>query len=404
MLKITAECFVVSENVRGKVETAFRDRRLSKVIPKIFHGSFGTAKERFQTQQSPQLIIIEAEKMDGLLETVDDFAAVCDPGSSLIIIGTVNDVEVYRALKDRGVTDYIVMPATPTKIADTIMSIYATPENTPVGKVIAFLGTKGGSGNSTITDNVGYDMSLIVPGDVMVVDLDIPFGSDDLSLNLEATAGIQNALAEPERIDEEFIKRFALKYDNRLHLLAAPSNLETSTGVDPDKLETVLEALRKHINYVLVDLPHGWNNWIQRVLRVADAIVLTSPLDLAALRNTKHLLDWLNQERPGDQAIYVVLNGTNSRNGHMIEPNDFIQQLGLKNSFTIPFDLTAIHEAMSAGKMLEEVAPKSKCSQAIHKIAETLIEAIAPKHVPSVRPTMGAKELFREFIKIIRGS
>ncbi len=87
----------------------------------------------------------------------------------------------------------------------------------------------------------------------------------------------------------------------------------------------------------------------------------------------------------------------------MIEPKEFIDQLGLNNVFVIPHDLAAMREAMSGGKMLAEVAPKSKLSQAIQNLATTLIEAVSPKHVPTAKPPMGTKELFKEIAKAIRG-
>jgi pilus assembly protein CpaE len=237
-----------------------------------------------------------------------------------------------------------------------------------------------------IAHNTAFALTRSADCDAMVLDLDMPFGSADLGFNVETTSGMRNLLAEPERIDDTFLHRFACKYDERLHLLAAPAILDAGSHIDFDKLETAVEAVKRNSRYVVLDLPHGWSNWIQQSLRLADTVVVTASLDLASLRNTRNLLDWLAGQ--GVTAPYLVVNGVADRKA-MIELADFTKSLGAKPAVLIPEDRDAFRLAASAGKMIEEVRPKSKAAQAIRQLAGLVAGSDGPAGKGKRKPASG---------------
>jgi pilus assembly protein CpaE len=383
MLTMIAHCFARTEATRRQVERAFADRRLVKVIPSFIVGGLSEAIARYTVEISPPLMVIEADHGDDLIERVDALAQICDSGSNLILLGATNDIEVYRTLLRHGVADYLVAPVDPARFAGAVLDLFAGPNKGAVGQTIAFIGAKGGSGSSTIAHNTAFALTRIADCDAMVLDLDMPFGCADLNFNIETTTGMRNLLAEPERIDEVFLQRFACKYDGRLQLLAAPAVLDVGPHIDPDKLEAAVEAVKRHCRYVVMDLPHGWSNWVQQSLRLADTVVLTAPLDLASLRNTRNLMDWLSDQ--GNAAPHLVVNGAVDRRG-MIELTDFTKTLEIEPAVLIPEDREAFRMAASAGKMVEEVRPKSKAAQAIRQLATLLARrdgAAAKKSPPS---------------------
>jgi pilus assembly protein CpaE len=284
---MNAHCFVRTEAARAPVERAFAEHRLSKVVPSFIAGGFAEAIARYTMEMSPPLIVIEVGEGDDPVELVDALAQVCDTDSNLILLGATNDIDVYRALLRHGIADYLVVPFDPARFTGAVLDLFAGPNKGALGQTIAFIGTKGGSGSSVIAHNTAFALTRIADCDAMLLDLDMPFGCADLGFNIETTTGMRNLLAEPERIDDAFLHRFSCKYDDRLHLLAAPAVLDGGSHIDPDKLEAAVEAVRRHSRYVVLDLPHGWNNWVRESLRLADMVVLTAPLDLASLRNTQ---------------------------------------------------------------------------------------------------------------------
>jgi pilus assembly protein CpaE len=369
MLRMNAHCFVRTEETRTRVERAFADHRLGKAVPSFVVGGFAEAIARYAVEISPPLIVIEAGDGDDPVALADALAPVCDAGTNLILLGATNDIDVYRALVRHGVAEYLVTPFDPARFAAAVLDLFADPAKGVAGQTIAFIGTKGGCGSSVIAHNAAFALTRIADCDATVLDLDMPFGCGDLNFNIETANGMRNLLAEPERIDEAFLHRFTCKYDDRLHLLAAPAVLDGGAHIDPEKLAVAVEAVKRHSRYVVLDLPHGWNNWIRESLRLADMVVLTAPLDLSSLRNTRNLLDWLSDQ--GGTAPHLVVNGAHDRRG-MVELSDFTRTLGTAPAVLIPEDRDAFRIAAGAGKMIAEVRPKSKAAQAVRQLAALL--------------------------------
>jgi pilus assembly protein CpaE len=395
MLRMNAHCFVRTEETRMRVEGAFADHRLCKAVPSFILGGFTEAIARYTVEMSPPLIVIEADDSDDPVALVDALSQVCDAGSNLILLGATNDIDVYRALMRHGIAEYLVIPFDPARFIGTVLDLFAGPNKGAGGQTIAFIGTKGGSGSSAIAHNTAFALTRIGDCDATVLDLDMPFGCADLGFNIETATGMRNLLAEPERIDEAFLHRFACKYDDRLHLLAAPAVLDGGSHIDPEKLEAAVDAVKRHSRYVVLDLPHGWNNWVRESLRLADMVVLTAPLDLASLRNTRNLLDWLSDQ--GNKTPYLVVNGGLDRKG-MVELSDFTKTLGITPAILIPEDRDAFRMAASAGKMVEEVRPKSRAAQAIRQLATLL----AKRDAASARKPASSASLLSGLLRRVR--
>ena len=81
-----------------------------------------------------------------LLTELAPLAEVCDPSSRVILVGRHNDIALYRELIRSGISEYIVAPFSMADMMGAIASIFVDPEAEPLGRSIAFIGAKGGSG------------------------------------------------------------------------------------------------------------------------------------------------------------------------------------------------------------------------------------------------------------------
>ena len=120
----------------------------------------------------------------------------------MIVVGRTNDVELYRELMRRGASEYLVAPLSPLQLIEVISGLYLDPAAKPVGRVIAFVGARGGAGSSSIAHNVGWCIAEELNINTTIVDFDLPFGTAGLDFNDEAGQGVADALSAPERLDE----------------------------------------------------------------------------------------------------------------------------------------------------------------------------------------------------------
>ena len=211
----------------------------------------------------------------------------------MVIIGRMNDVALYRELVRRGVSDYLIAPVGALQVVRAVCGLFSAPDAKPVGRIIAVVGAKGGVGASTIAHNVAFSIARDLMLDSVVTDLDLAFGTAGLDFNQDPPQGIAEAVFSPDRIDNAFIDRLLSKCTDHLSLLAAPATLDRVYDFGADAFEAIFNSLRATVPCVVLDVPHQWTGWTKQTLVGADDILIVAAPDLANLRNTKNLYDFL---------------------------------------------------------------------------------------------------------------
>jgi pilus assembly protein CpaE len=373
--RVNIQAFCEDQETAAVIQKASEDRRLAKAHVTVQMGGVEAAVAFYRNASTPNLIIIESllDRRE-MLADLERLAEVCDPGTKVIAIGHVNDVLLYRELLRRGVSEYVVAPMKVSQVIESISSIYSDPETGPVGQVIAFVGAKGGAGSSTVCHNTAFAIAGALESDVVIADLDLPFGTAGLDFNQDPLQGIADALASPERLDEVLLDRLLSRCSDHLSLFAAPSALDRPYDVDPGACETVLDVVRENVPWIAVDVPHLWTAWAKEMVLKADHVVITASPDLANLRNTKNLVDQLKASRPNDRAPMLVLNQVGVPKRPEISVKDFGHAIELEPKVIIDFDAQLFGTAANNGQMIEELSDKSKAADAFRTLANLLTD------------------------------
>jgi pilus assembly protein CpaE len=368
--RISIQAFCDDPRSAEVLQYAAEDRRLSKAHVSVHMGGIGAAIAHYVDSPTPNLIIIDSGlKGPALVGDLDKLAESCDPGTKVIVIGRHNDVFLYRELLKRGVSEYLVTPIEPLALMESISNLYNNPDTDPVGHVFAFIGAKGGVGSSTICHNVGWTLSEVLKSNVAIADFDLAFGTTGLDFNQDPVQGIAEALAAPERLDDQLLDRLLTKCSEHLSIFAAPVVLDRDYELSPESCDMVIDVVRQNMPYVVVDLPHGWSPWTKRLLLQADEVIITAAPDLANLRNAKNIVDLLKTARKNDSRPHVILNMANVPKRQEITVAEFEQALDVKVLSVIDYDCEAFSQAGNNGQMIEEFNPKSKAVENFRHIA-----------------------------------
>ena len=371
--RISIQAFCEFPDTGAALQRAAADRRLAKADINVQLGGIDAAVEHLSGHVTPNLLIVETRLQgQSALEEVDRLAEVCDPATKVVVVGRVNDVHLYRELIRRGVSEYLVAPVHPLHLIEVISGLYLDPDAQPIGRVVSFVGARGGVGTSTLAHNTGWCIAERLHINTAVVDLDLPFGTLGLDFNEEPGQGVAEALSAPERLDEVLLDRLLLKAGEHLSLFTAPAQLERSYDAEPEAYEAVLDAVRKVNPCVVVDLPHVWAPWVRQTLLASDEIVIVAAPDLASLRNAKGLVDLLKQSRANDAPPKLVLNQVGTPKRPEIPVKDFSETVGLSPSLIMPFEPGLYGGAANNGQMLGEVQPRSASAEGIATLAELL--------------------------------
>src|ERR1700683_310405 len=379
--RVSVQAFCETVETAAAIQAAGEDRRMAKAHLRIQMGGLVAAIEAYQSSPTPNVIILESENRDtDILNGLDQLAPVCDAATRVVIIGRMNDVGLYRELVRRGVSDYLIAPVNTLQVVRAVCGLFSAPDAKPVGRIIAVVGAKGGVGPSTIAHNIGFSIARDLMLDAVVTDLDLAFGTAGLDFNQDPPQGIAEAVFSPDRIDNAFIDRLLSKCTDHLSLLAAPATLDRVYDFSADAFDAIFDSLRATVPCVVVDVPHQWTGWTKQTLVSADDILIVAAPDLANLRNTKNLYDFLKAARPNDQRPLYCLNQVGVPKRPEIKAADFAKALEDEPIATIPFEPQLFGAAANNGQMIAEISANHRTAATFRSMAQKLAgRAEAPK-------------------------
>ncbi len=391
--RITVHIYCANPETAEFAQVAAADRRMERGVVAVRMGGLPAAVEAYQNEATPSLVMVEsADPASVLLAQLDRLAEVCDPGTKVVVIGSANDIALYRELMRRGVSEYLVPPLNPLLIVRTATGLYADPSAPFIGRQIAFCGAKGGAGVSTVAHNVAYSISERLQTGAVLVDLDLPFGTAGLDFNQDPLQGVADALGQPDRLDPVLMDRMMARCSDRLSLFAAPATLDSDYDISAEAFEEVTQKIRSAAPFVVLDLPHVWNAWKRKILLSSDDLVIVATPDLASLRNAKNIVDLVRRARPNDAPPRLVLNQVGVPGRPEIPVKDFGEALDLTPALCLPFDPKLFGQAANNGQMIEEVGPKSKAAEGLDQLAQQ----IARREPPQVQKASLLSSLFKK--------
>jgi pilus assembly protein CpaE len=369
--RISIQAFCEFPDTGAALQRAAADRRLAKAHVTVQLGGLQAAVEHHAANVTPNLLIVET-RLQGktAVEEIDRLADVCDPATKVVVVGRVNDVELYRELMRRGVSEYLVAPLNPLHLIEVISGLYLSPDAAPIGRVVSFVGARGGAGSSTLSHNVGWCIAERMKINTTIVDLDMPFGTMGLDFNEEPSQGVADALSAPERLDDVMLDRLLIKVTEQLSLLASPAIVDRNYEADIAAYEAVLDTVRQITPCVVLDVPHMWSPWVRQTLLASDDIVIVATPDLASLRTTKSFVDMFKIHRANDLPPRLVITQAGIPKRPEIPVKDFAETIGIQPSLVLPFEPQLYGSAANNGQMLMEVQPKSPTADGIRQLAE----------------------------------
>jgi pilus assembly protein CpaE len=378
--RVSVQAFCETVETAAAIQAAGEDRRMARAHLRIQMGGLVAAIEAYQSSPTPNVIMLETETGGAdILNGLDQLAPVCDAATRVIVIGRMNDVTLYRELVRRGVSDYMIAPVGALQVVRSVCGLFSAPDAKPVGRIIAVVGAKGGVGASTIAHNIAFSSARDLMLDSVVTDLDLAFGTAGLDFNQDPAQGIAEAVFSPDRIDNAFIDRLLSKCTDHLSLLAAPATLDHVYDFGADAFDAILDSLRATVPCVVLDVPHQWTGWTKQTLVGADDILIVAAPDLANLRNTKNLYDFLKSARPNDQRPLYCLNQIGVPKRPEIKAADFSKALEDEPVASIPFEPQLFGAAANNGQMIAEISANHRTAELLRQLAQKLTGRTEPK-------------------------
>lgn len=353
----------------------------------LHQGGIIAALEFLESSPAPQFLLVDVDRCGDVMEAMNRLADACEPGTRVIAIGSVNDVQIYRQLLDLGVTEYLVKPASAEAIARALHRTRAAEpahheKQAKSCTTLAVIGTRGGCGATSVAVSVAWAFAEQHKVQTMLLDLDLQLGSAAMSLDLEPSRGLREILSNPDRIDSLLVRSAVTRAGDRLGLLSAEEPLDAPLDLHGEALKSLLKSVEEDHDVVVMDVSRRLDALAKAALEVSDTVCVVTDLSLPGMRDTKRLLKLLAERRPQGR-IVLAANRVDGVAGE-IPLDEFERAVQAKMDFVLPFDAKAAADAADQGKSLAAMAEPGRLSAELARLAGSLIAAeTAPDQPPA---------------------
>ena len=212
-----------------------------------------------------------------------------------------------------------------------------------MAEVITVTSGKGGVGKSTTTANVATALAMLGKK-VVAIDFDIGLRNLDMILGLEnrIVYDVVDVMEGRCNLAQAIIKD---KRTQNLHFLPA-SQTKDKTILDKEKVEKLIEDLKKDFDYIIIDSPAGIESGFEHSIYLADrALIVTTP-EISAVRDADRvigIIDAKSKKAQEGQEVqkHIIINRIKPElveRGEMLSVDDVLHILALPIIGVVPDD------------------------------------------------------------------
>ena len=234
--------------------------------------------------------------------------------------------------------------------------------------IIAFLGTKGGTGTTAMAVNVGAEIHRLTRRGTIVVDAKPAPGDVAVFLGLRPRYSLIELIDQVGWRDRAVATRYVTEHDSGLHVLAASEGFGRPNSRDVEAVEQSLACISSMYAFVVIDAGNTLSPSALTALAIADVVVLVANPDLPCLRILQRLTDALRLSGVMTERVRVLLNRASE---DCVPAVQMEKVLGRKVDFSVASDYRTVAAAVGAG------VPMWRLRQTdLHQQLETVARAL----------------------------
>lgn len=247
------------------------------------------------------------------------------------------------------------------------------------GRLVAFMGCKGGNGTSFVAANMAHIMASEFGKKCAFIDLDLQCGDASFYLGSGANKhSLGDLTRQIDRLDVQLLASCLHPVTPRLNLLAAPHSLENAMAINPQDIEKVLTLVRSLHEHVVVDLPRNLNALTLKVLDMADVVYIVMQSQTPDVRDAQRLVNMMRALGLNETKLRLLVNRFKPR-GWVSLP-ELEKAVGLKVQHSIPSGPEWVDESLHIGQPLSAVNDHNAVIHALREATGALLESAPHKH------------------------
>ncbi len=347
------------------------------------------------TEENPEIIFLNYPlgDEDTTRDLVEDLVVEAPQTEIVLIADSMEESESARKLQRLGTREALVRPIEAEEVLEVVEDVVTISrqqreklneiigEQTPgeskrTGKLISVFSTKGGVGRTLLATNLACLIKELTDKSVALVDLDLQFGDDAIMLDMTPTTTIGSLARDCEglnSVDYELLDRYMHTHEpSGVDLLPAPPRPEEADYVEARETKLIIDALKRHYHYVIIDTSSQVTDSIIKALEASDLVLLLLTLELPTIKDGKLMLELIDNLGLEPEKVQVIMN--RDKPGSEIELQEVEEALDQELLGGLPSEGDLVMPSVNEGRPIVLSHPGSQFASKLEKLTRQAIE------------------------------
>jgi len=236
------------------------------------------------------------------------------------------------------------------------------------GTIVAVFNPKGGVGKTTVATNLASALVVRKEREVLLVDADTVTGHVSTSLALEDASTLVDALRDEPGGARVGLEQIASSHPSGLRVATLASSPIYAELLDPEQVGVALEAARRGLDFVIVDLHPSYSPLNQVVFDRADRILVPVTPDVPAIRAAVQLREIASELGIRDK-LAMVVNRANSG----VSVADMERTVGMEALALIRSGGMLFVRAANEGRTVIDLFPRERITEDFDALADRVL-------------------------------
>jgi pilus assembly protein CpaE len=330
---------------------------------------------RMAQQEHPDVLLVEgaAHERDEL-SALERLTAE-HPALAVILLSANQSAEYLRHAMRIGIREVLPLPLSREALIEALGRLRQRLGNVSgpkaKGKIVSFVGCKGGSGATFLAANFAYLLSETAGKKVALIDLNCQLGDAALYVTHRNPACTLADVAQHiDRLDAALLVSSMIQVQPNFHLLPAPEEPEQALHIRAEHVDPLLAVAAGYYDFVVIDAGRSLDGVSVRAMDHSDTIYAVLQLNLPFLRDAKRLLSALAALGYGKEKIQLLVNRFDSKSP--ISLADVAETLHHDVVKTIPNSFDAVAASVNQGEPICRLSPRNVVARALRELASLL--------------------------------
>lgn len=323
-------------------------------------------------EQHCDVIIIDLDSdPEYALDLVEN---ICTSGMATVMVySAAADPDLLVRCMRAGAREFLTIPLDHNTLAEALVRAAARRTTRPPrkagGKLLVFLGAKGGSGVTTLACNFAVELARDESQKTLLIDLDLPLGDAALNLGIVTEYSTVNALQNHARLDANFLSTLLVQHSTGVYVLSAPGRFP-QYNAENEAIDKLLAVAREGFDNIVVDVGSRLDLTGTVLFKDAYTIYLVTQAGIPELRNSNRLISqFFSGSGP---KLEIVVNRYEARSMGVSEEH-ITKALTRPAQWKIPNDYAAVR------KMQITATPLTMSDSPIARLIRQMAQAASGK-------------------------